>query len=60
MNSVEMMYRGFLTKNFVSQTFAAHGINLNYWNSGNRAEIDFLAELQDGIKSVPLYAAHCI
>ncbi|MDR3094386.1 MAG: DUF4143 domain-containing protein [Bacteroidales bacterium] len=100
--NTEMMYRGFLTENFVAQTFAAHEINLNYWNSGNRAEIDFLAELSDGmipvevkasenvrshslavyvekykpkyairlssknfgfannIKSVPLYAAHCI
>ncbi|GHT31510.1 ATPase [Bacteroidia bacterium] len=101
-NNTELMYRGFLTENFVAQTFVAHGIHLNYWTSGNRAEIDFLAELQDGIipvevkaaenvrshslgvyvekykppyairlssknfgfangiKSVPLYAAHCI
>jgi predicted AAA+ superfamily ATPase len=101
-NSTEMMYRGFLTENFVAQTFTTHGINLNYWNSGNQAEVDFLTELQDGvipievksaenvrshslgvyvekykppysirlssknfgfankIKSIPLYAAHCI
>ncbi|GAP72352.1 ATPase [Candidatus Symbiothrix dinenymphae] len=100
--NADMMYRGFLTENYIAQTFAAHGVNLNYWNSGNRAEIDFLAELADGIipievkaaenvrshslavyvekykpkyairmssknfgfenniKSVPLYAAHCI
>lgn len=98
----EMMYRGFLTENFVAQTFTAHDISLHYWNSGNKAEIDFVVELQDGIipvevkasenvrshslrvyiekykpvyairlssrnfgfangiKSVPLYAAHCI
>jgi hypothetical protein len=56
-NSAEMMYRGFLTENFVAQTFVAHRINLNYWNSGNRAEIDFLAELQDGIIPVEVKAA---
>ncbi|GHT49023.1 ATPase [Bacteroidia bacterium] len=56
-NNVEMMYRGFLTENFVAQTFAAHGINLNYWTSGNLAEIDFLTELQDGIIPVEVKAA---
>jgi predicted AAA+ superfamily ATPase len=102
LQNIAMMYRGFLTENFVAQTFTAHNINLNYWTSGNKAEIDFLADLTDGIipvevkaaenvrshslgvymekhkpnyairlssrnfgfankiKSVPLYAAHCI
>ena len=96
-----MMYRGFLTENYVAQTFA-HGHELYYWTSGNMAEIDFLLNsstgiipvevkssenvrsrsLQvyvekyrpnyairvsarnfgwvQGIKSVPLYAVHCI
>ncbi|GHT24567.1 ATPase [Bacteroidia bacterium] len=56
-NNTEMIYRGFLTENFVAQTFVTHGINLNYWSSGNRAEIDFLAELQDGIIPVEVKAA---
>ena len=97
-----MMYRGFLTENYVAQTFATHGHELYYWSSGNLAEIDFLLNLpngiipvevkaaenvrsrslqvymekyrpnyairvsarnfgfEQGIKSVPLYAAHCI
>jgi predicted AAA+ superfamily ATPase len=57
LNNTEMMYRGFLTENYVAQTFIAHGINLNYWSSGNRAEIDFLLELQDGIIPVEVKAA---
>ena len=97
-----MMYRGFLTENYVAQTLVAHGHELHYWTSGNKAEIDFLLNLSngiipvevkaaenvrsrslqvyvekyhptyairisarnfgfaDGIKSVPLYAVHCI
>jgi len=102
MQEQTMMYRGFLTENYVAQTFAAHGHELYYWTSGNMAEIDFLLNLSNGIipvevkssenirsrslqvyvekycpnyairlsarnfgflrgiKSVPLYAAHCI
>ena len=97
-----MMYRGFLTENYVAQTFVTHGHELYYWTSGNMAEIDFLLNLSNGIipvevkssenvrsrslqvyvekykpsyairvsarnfgfvqgiKSVPLYAVHCI
>ena len=102
MQEQTMMYRGFLTENYVAQTFAAHQHELYYWTSGNMAEIDFLLNLSNGIipvevkasenvrsrslqvymekyrpnyairisarnfgfaqgiKSVPLYAAHCI
>jgi predicted AAA+ superfamily ATPase len=42
-------FAGFLTENFVIQTFAANKIPLYYWNSGNRAEIDIVANLADGI-----------
>ena len=97
-----MMYRGFLTENYVAQTLVSHGSELYYWTSGNMAEIDFLINSSngiipvevkaaenvrsrsllvyiekyhpnyairvsarnfgfvDGIKSVPLYAVHCI
>ena len=97
-----MMYRGFITENYVAQTFITNGHDLYYWTSGNMAEIDFLLNLSNGIipvevkasenvrsrnlmvymekyhpnyairlsarnfgfvqniKSVPLYAAHCI
>jgi hypothetical protein len=101
MQEQTMMYRGFLTENYVAQTFAAHRHELYYWTSGNMAEIDFLLNLSNGIpvevkatenvrsrslqvymekyrpnyairisarnfgfvqgiKSVPLYAVHCI
>ena len=95
-------FLGFLAENFVIQTFTANKIPLHYWHSGNRAEIDIVANLADGIipveiksgrnvgskslgvyvekfnppysirisaknfgfenniKSVPLYAVHCI
>jgi len=42
-------FLGFLTENFVAQTFTANKIPLYYWNSGNRAEIDIVANLADGI-----------
>ena len=43
------MFLGFLTENFVAQTFTANKIPLYYWHSGNRAEIDMVANLADGI-----------
>ncbi len=42
-------FLGFLTENFIAQTFTANKIPLYYWNSGNRAEIDMVANLADGI-----------
>ncbi|MDR2971923.1 MAG: DUF4143 domain-containing protein [Bacteroidales bacterium] len=102
MQQQTMMYSGFLTENYVAQTFVAQGKDLYYWTSGNMAEIDFLLNLshgiipvevkasenvrsrslqvyvekyhpnyairvsarnfgfEQGIKSVPLYAVHCI
>lgn len=96
------MFLGFLTENFVAQIFTSNRIPLHYWNSGNKAEIDIVANLTDGIipveiksnrnvsskslgvyvdkyhpnysirisaknfgfenniKSVPLYAVHCV
>jgi len=52
-----MMYRGFLTENYVAQTFVSHGHNLYYWTSGNMAEIDFLLNLSSGIIPVEVKAA---
>ena len=42
-------FLGFLTENYVAQVFTANKIPLYYWNSGNRAEIDIVANLADGI-----------
>jgi predicted AAA+ superfamily ATPase len=57
MQKQTMMYRGFLTENYVAQTFAAHGSELYYWTSGNMAEIDFLLNLSDGIIPVEVKAS---
>jgi predicted AAA+ superfamily ATPase len=43
------LFLGFLTENFIAQTLTANKIPLYYWNSGNRAEIDIVANLADGI-----------
>jgi len=43
------LFLGFLAENFVAQTFTANKIPLYYWHSGNRAEIDIVANLADGI-----------
>ncbi|MDR1975346.1 MAG: DUF4143 domain-containing protein [Bacteroidales bacterium] len=100
--SHDLIYRGFLTENFVAQTLNTHRHNLYFWTSANRAEVDFVLDTEsgiipvevkasdnvrskslniyiekykpayairisarnfgfaNGIKSVPLYAAHCI
>jgi predicted AAA+ superfamily ATPase len=52
-----LIYRGFLTENFVAQTFNTHKHNLYYWNSKNSAEIDFVLDLNDGIIPVEVKAA---
>jgi predicted AAA+ superfamily ATPase len=49
MQTNNMQYRGFLTENYVAQHFVAGGQTLYYWNSGNKAEIDFLLDANDGI-----------
>jgi len=100
--SNDLIYRGFLTENFVAQTLSTHKHNLYFWDSGNKAEIDFVLDTEhgiipvevkssdnvrskslsvymekykpnyavrisarnfgftNGIKSVPLYATHCM
>ena len=52
-----IMYRGFLTENYVAQTLAAHGHELYYWTSGNLAEVDFVLHLPNGIIPMEVKAA---
>lgn len=49
MQADNSLFMGFLTENFVAQAFCANKIPLYYWSSGNRAEIDVVADLADGI-----------
>jgi predicted AAA+ superfamily ATPase len=44
-----MTFLGFLTENYVAQEFTSSKIDLFYWNSGNKAEIDYVVNLTDGI-----------
>jgi predicted AAA+ superfamily ATPase len=52
-----MIYRGFLTENFVAQTLVTHGFELYFWNSKHSAEMDFILNLQDGIIPVEVKAS---
>ena len=57
MQEQNLMYRGFLTENYVAQTFSTHGLALYYWDSSNQAEIDFVLNLNDGIIPVEVKAS---
>lgn len=43
------MFKGAIVENYVAQAFIANNISLYYWNSTNRAEVDFLLYNKDGI-----------
>ncbi len=50
------MFKGAIVENYVAQAFIANNISLYYWNSGNKAEIDFLLYNKDGIIPVEVKA----
>lgn len=52
------MFKGAIVENYVAQTFIANDISLYYWNSGNKAEIDFLLYNKDGIIPVEVKAGN--
>ena len=49
-------FRGALAENFVKQALEANQVPSMYWRNGNTAEFG----LENGLKSVPLYAAFCL
>lgn len=51
------MFKGAITENYVAQAFRTNNISLYYWNSGNKAEIDFLLYNKDGIIPVEVKAS---
>jgi predicted AAA+ superfamily ATPase len=57
MQNNDLIYRGFLTENYVAQTFNTHKHNLYYWSSKHLAEVDFVLDLNDGIIPVEVKAA---
>lgn len=50
------MFKGVIAENYVAQTFKTNNISLYYWNSGNKAEVDFLLYNKDGIIPVEVKA----
>lgn len=50
------MFKGAIVENYVAQAFSTNNISLYYWNSGNKAEIDFLLYNKDGIIPVEVKA----
>ena len=50
------MFKGAIVENYVAQAFRANNISLYYWNSGNKAEVDFLLYNKDGIIPVEVKA----
>ena len=50
------IFKGAIAENYVAQTFVSNNIPLYYWNSGNKAEIDFLLYNKDGIIPVEVKA----
>ncbi|MDR1652414.1 MAG: DUF4143 domain-containing protein [Prevotellaceae bacterium] len=57
LQNTPLIYRGYLTENFVAQTLNTHRHTLYYWTSKNSAEVDFVLDLQDGIIPVEVKAA---
>ena len=51
------IFKGMLTENFVSQTFTANNISLNYWSSSNSAEVDFIVNIEGSLIPVEVKAA---
>jgi len=57
MQSRDLIYRGFLSENFVAQMLYTHKHNLYFWRSANRAEIDFILDTEEGIIPVEVKAS---
>lgn len=52
------MFKGAIVENYVAQAFISNNISLYYWNSGNKAEVDFLLYNKDGIIPVEVKAGN--
>jgi len=50
------MFKGAIVENYIAQVFKTNNISLYYWNSGNKAEVDFLLYNEDGIIPVEVKA----
>ncbi|MDR0887626.1 MAG: DUF4143 domain-containing protein [Candidatus Methanoplasma sp.] len=48
----EKVFRGMMAENYVSQALTANGFELNYWTSGNKAELDFVLQKAGKITAI--------
>jgi len=53
----DFIYKGAIAENYVACEFLSKSISLNYWHSGNTAEIDFLLYNDDGIIPIEVKAS---
>ena len=42
-------FKGGLTENYVNNQLIVNGLNIYYWTSGNKAEIDFVTRINQDI-----------
>lgn len=52
-----LQYKGILTENYVATELVANKVPLIYWESGNRAELDFILYNEDGIIPIEVKAS---
>jgi predicted AAA+ superfamily ATPase len=48
----DSMYLGMIAENYVAQALTANRFKLNYWTSGNTAELDFILQKEGKITAV--------
>lgn len=54
----EFMFKGAIAENYVAQALKTNNKSLYYWNSGNKAEIDFIIYNKDGIIPIEVKASN--
>lgn len=54
----KFMYRGVIAENYVANEFLRNSLSLYYWNSGNKAEVDFILNLDDKIIPVEVKSSN--
>jgi len=53
----KFMYKGVIAENYVANELLRNNISLYYWDSGNRAEIDFLMSIKGDIIPIEVKAS---
>ena len=51
-SSISDRARGLLAENYVAEQIVAQGYRLNYWESGGKAELDFVIRQNDSVVTV--------